>query len=211
MTYLISGLIGIIGVVIGSVLTYYLTRLHFQKQIEIHQAYEFISRNYLPLLSALSEYKYSIWMMQTVKRNEFPQNLNMYQFSEDETKKICREYLISLQEAMNRLIMSGMSLLIAHRNKELVSILAGLNYRLNCAKVKSSEKEIFEDANNTIDTNLIDVLRDELTKISISELVKEYQVIMTKGYKGEDWPSYSLDDYIKKHLSNNSLDSKKKI
>jgi ABC-type transport system involved in cytochrome c biogenesis permease subunit len=57
MMELISGLI---GVAIGGAITYLFSIRILRKQSEAQQAYEFVSQNYLPLLSAIKQYKVNL-------------------------------------------------------------------------------------------------------------------------------------------------------
>jgi len=129
---LISGLSGLVGVVIGSIITYYFSTRLLRKQLEAQQAYEFVSKNYLPLLSAIEKYKFSLGMWEMIKSgDEMIKRGDENSFTEREALKICCEAFEILKEAIEKFVTSGLILIIRNIDKELFSYILGnsLSYR----------------------------------------------------------------------------------
>ena len=58
----IGAIAGLIGVIVGGLITYLFSIRLQQHQLRKHQAYEFISRNFLPLLGALEQITFTGYM-----------------------------------------------------------------------------------------------------------------------------------------------------
>ncbi|GEM_PF-2282215 len=171
-------ILGLIGVVIGSIITYLFSIRLLRKQLESQQAYDFVSKNYLPLLSAIKEYKSTIGMWAMIKTN----NQNRSSLSEEEALKICGEATKFLREAIESFIKSGMCLIIRNIDKQLgEDIFAFQEMRIWNPRFKVPES--ITESNIYLDPHFLDELDGRLSKLSIPELVAEYQNVMKKGFK----------------------------
>jgi len=177
MMELISGLI---GVVIGSIITYYFSTRLLRKQLEAQQAYDFVSKNYLPLLSAITEYKFSLRMWAKTKRGDMDKDENP--LTEREALKICGEAFKLFKEAIEKFVTTGVILIISNIDEKLASYILGLHYRIKHSIFKMSES-ITDISEVYLNPHFIDELENMLSKVSIPELVREYQNVMKKGFK----------------------------
>jgi hypothetical protein len=172
----ISGLVGVIigsvlTVIIGSVLTYLFSKRNLKQQFETEQAYEFISTKYLPLLNAMLEYEFSLSLLEESNK---PQVIPLtYQ----NALKICHRNLIQLKEALDRIIKSGTHLILNNLDNELGKIIFNLYNRIDIITI-FEEKEKVELSEEDIHLKNYDDFKKRILKISIKELVKEYQNLL---------------------------------
>ena len=171
---------GLIGVVIGGIITYYFSTRLLRKQLEAQQAYEFVSRNYLPLLSAVEQYKFAIVVCFEVEKADEDINEDSEgSLTEKDALGIYGESLKLLEEALERLVTSGMFLIIRNIDYDLGSHILGLQHHLKLFKMPKNISKVYPDLH-------IDKLGRMLPKLSIPDLVAEYQNVMKKGFKPKE-------------------------
>jgi hypothetical protein len=121
---IISALVGaVIGAAIGGAITYYSSTKLLGIQLKTQQAYEFVTKNYLPLLHAIEEYKFNLDMWTRIGTKKEEDKL----YSREEALQLCSEAFELLKEEIEKLTRSGMSLIISKIDKELAARILVLN------------------------------------------------------------------------------------
>ena len=139
-----------------------------------------MTKNYLPLLRAVEEYKFNLGMWASIEIEAEEDKL----YSREEALQLCSEAFELLKEEIEKLTRSGMLLIISKIDKKLAAHILGFEYYLRSPSLRlKAAKKIEEIAEVFIDRKFLDELDKELTKLSIPELIREYQNVMRKGYE----------------------------
>jgi hypothetical protein len=137
-----------------------------------------VTKNYLPLLHAIEEYKFNLGMWASIEIEAEEDKL----YSREEALQLCSEAFELLKEEIEKLTRSGMLLIISKIDKKLAAHIMDFEYYLRSRSLKlKAAKKIEEIAEVFVDCKFLDELDKELTKLSIPELIREYQNIMRKG------------------------------
>ena len=179
MIELISALI---GVVIGGIITYYFSTKLLRKQLEVQQAYEFISKNYLPLLSSITEYKFSLELWAKATKGDIDKD-SWNPLTEIESSNLYADACIKLKQSLERFVTSGVFLIIGEIDEKLASFILGVHYRMRRWKFRPDD--ISDPSAVDLNPEVVVELEKMLSALSISTLVKEYQNVMKKGFKSK--------------------------
>lgn len=167
---------GLIGVVVGGFITYLFSIRLQRHQLRKQQAYEFISKNFLPLLGALEQITFTGYMWAKSEKES-----NSY--TKSETLEIHDQSINFLENALRSFIESGTLLLVKEIDKDLYDYILGTNYQIIArrnAREKSEkvqESEIFKWPN----AEHIFEMQKRMKKISIPLLLNQYVETMEKG------------------------------
>jgi hypothetical protein len=168
---MLEAIFGLIGVIIGSLLTYFFSKSIIKQQFETQLANEYFSKKYLPLLSAMREYELGLLLLNESKKPEaIPPT---YQNAE----RICYQKLKLLKEALNRIIKSGMHLFFNNIDDGLGQTILNLYDKIDIITFFTDEKGTEVSEKNLYIENYDD-FKKRILKISIKELVKEYQNLL---------------------------------
>ena len=179
MIELISALI---GVVIGGIITYYFSTKLLRKQLELQQAYEFVSKNYLPLLSSITEYKFSLVLWTKATKGDIDKD-SRNPLTEIEASNLYADACIRLKQSLERFVTSGVLLIIAEIDENLASYILGIYYRMR--RWKFRPEDISTPSDVDLNYKVVIELEKMLSALSIPTVVKEYQNIMKKGLKSK--------------------------
>lgn len=172
----IGAIAGRIGVIVGGLIAYLFSIRLQRHQLRKHQAYEFISRNFLPLLGALEQITFTGYMWAKSEKGS-----NSY--TKSEALEIHDQSINLLENALRSFTESGTLLLVKDIDKDLYDYILGINYQLMArrnAREKSEEvqeSEIFKWPNPE---HIIE-MQKRMKKISIPLLLNQYEEAMEKG------------------------------
>ena len=175
----IGAIIGFVGVIVGGLLTYLFSIRLLQKQLRRQQAYEFISKNYLPLLGALEHISFTGYMWANTEKKENGS------YTKSETLEIHDQSINQLERALSTFTESGTLLLVKGIDKNLYNYILGTNYQLMARRNKRAksaevqESEIFKWPNAE---HIID-MKKRMEKVPIPILIAKYEQAMEKGLK----------------------------
>jgi len=181
VTYLLNNPIvaGIIGGVIGALLTYIFSLRLLKRRLERENAVKFLTEHYLPLLGTLEwiVYAWYIWGIDNTYKEEVG-------LSDEETTRIFLEDLLKLSQTLESTMRSGANVLLYRIDKEIYHSAVALDYLIRDCLYKISQNQNIGydeiiDAINKV-TPSIENLHKELAKMGMPKLIDKYQEIMKK-------------------------------
>lgn len=175
MSELISG---ILGVFIGSLLSYYLSSRLLRKQSELQFANDFISKNYLPFLSTIAEFRFGIYMWKRAVKKDIDKD-SIKPLTEAEASQICAKVILDFKKELGQFINSGLFLLINKIDEELSSYILGTHYRLK--RLKYLPEDVSDISEINFNPEIIIELGEKMEAIPLSMLVNQYRSLMIKG------------------------------
>ncbi len=178
---------GIFGGVIGAVLTYVLSLRLLKRRLERENAVRFLTEHYLPLLGTLDRvaYAWHIWSID----DAFKETVGL---SDEETEKLFLEDILKLSQTLESTMRSGANILLYRIDDEIYRYTMVLDYLIrDCLyTISQNQNNGDDDITETINkiTPSIEKLYEELAKMRMPKLIKEYQDIMKdKNPILEDW------------------------
>jgi len=179
VTYLLNNPIvaGIIGGVIGALLTYIFSLKLLKRRLERENAVKFLTEHYLPLLGTLEwiVYAWYIWGIDNTYKEEVG-------LSDEETTRIFLEDLLKLSQTLESTMRSGANVLLYKIDKKIYHSAVALDYLIRDCLYKISQNQnitndVITDAVNKV-TPSIENLHKELAKMGMPELIREYKKMM---------------------------------
>jgi len=168
-----------VGAIVGGGVTYFVSKKLLTHQLEKQQAYAFISKNYLPLLGAVTLAAH-MWKKASEQTSPKPsRGVALENFIEE---------MRMFEELLKNLMRSGTVLLIEKIDKKLSEDILELHHQIQQRKLRAKEaKNVPEELSFVlIDSKLISDLQNSLSHLTIPQLVKEYQSAMKTGFKPKD-------------------------
>jgi len=168
---------GIIGGVIGAVLTYILSLRLLKRRLERENAVIFLTEHYLPIIGTLEWVVYA-WSM-CDSDDTYKETVGL---SDEETKRIFLEDISKLSQMLEYTMRSGTNVLLYRIDEDIYKYAVALDYLIrDCLYTISQNQNISDDdITEAIDkiTPSIVKLHQELSKMGMPTLIKEYQKIM---------------------------------
>ena len=179
VTYLSNNpiVVGIFGGVIGAVLTYLFSLRLLKRRLERENAVRFLTEHYLPLLGTLDwvAYAWHIWSID----DAYKETVGL---SDEETEKLFLEDILKLSQTLESTMRSGANILLYRIDEEIYNCAVALDYLIrDCLyTISQNQNNGDDDITETINkiTPSIEKLYEELAKMGIPKLIKEYQDIM---------------------------------
>ena len=168
---------GIIGGVIGAVLTYIRSLRLLKRRLERENAVRFLTEHYLPILGTLEWVAYARSMCDS--DDTYKETVGL---SDEETKRIFLEDISKLSQTLEYTMRSGTNVLLYRIDEDIYKYAVALDYLIrDCLYTISQSQNISDDdITEAIDkiTPSIVKLHQELSKMGMPTLIKEYQKIM---------------------------------
>jgi hypothetical protein len=173
MGYFISP---VIAAVLASELTYIFSLRHLKQRLERETAIKFLTEHYLPLLGMLERVAYA-WYILSDKDTKREINL-----TDEEAYRIYSEDILKLSQMLESTIKSGAILLLLKINPKIYADVIGLDYLIKCYQHQITQKENAEINQNVIQGIMQTTMEldEKLSKITMPQLIGEYQRIMTE-------------------------------
>ena len=168
---------GIIGVVVGALVTHVFSLMLLKQRLERENAVKFLTEHYLPLLGTL-EWTATLWDIWG-RDDTYKEEVGL---SEKETNQFFLQDLSKLSQMLESTMRSGSNILLYKIDDEIYDNVAALNYLIkDCLYTISQNQNISDDdiikAINKV-TPSIEKLHIKLSARNMPELIKEYQKIM---------------------------------
>lgn len=184
---------GLAGVILGALIGYYLSKKNIRTQIELQQAYDFISKNHFPLLSATKTLDL-LW----TKADEF---LTKDELAYNEAIKNFCDYLSHWNSTLRSTINSGAIIVFENIDKKLSDDIYKLDTKIQRILL-NSEDELVKD--HYVAITLVQEgafqefqeLKERLLNVSIPELTDMYRNLCFISSR-ESW-SLSLWERLRK-------------
>ena len=179
VTYLSNNPIvaGIFGGVIGAVLTYIRSLRLLKRRLERENAIRFLTEHYLPLLGTLEWVAYARYMCDS--DDTYKETVGL---SDEETKRIFLEDISKLSQTLESTMKSGANILLYRIDEKIYNNAVALDYLIRDRLYTISQNQNIsnDDITEAIDkiTPAIGKLHEELAKMRMPKLIKEYQNIM---------------------------------
>jgi hypothetical protein len=170
----------IIGTIVGSTVTgiisWKIYKAKLKDQFRYQQAYDFITKNFMPLLSIL---RLSIAMQSKIEKAPTSRDVHKLRLTFHDYDKLYNQYLIKLKNSLDSLVDTGILLLLDEIQEGLANKILNLIEEIRTREInyedithhplKMRKLEYFppkiEDLNE---------LHETISKISISQLAKKY-------------------------------------
>jgi len=170
---------GILGVVVGALATGFVSLWLLEQRLKRETAIKFLHEHYLPLLGTLHRvvYAWYVWTNDPLKEN--------VELSDKETTQFFSENVLELSQTIESAIRSGAIILLHRINSKTYDNIMALDYLLKDYQYNISHKNtVVCDSDDDLTlafnklTRQIENLTTELEKISMPELIEEYNRMM---------------------------------
>jgi hypothetical protein len=175
---IIVGVIGgIIGGIIVAAVTYTFSLRLLKRRLERENAVRFLTEHYLPLLGTFEWVAYA-WHMWSID-DAYKETVGL---SDEETERIFLEDILKLSQTLESAMRSGANILLYRIDEEIYKCAVALDYLIRDCLYTISQNQNIDDGDITETINKItpsiEKLHEELAKMGIPKLIKEYQDIM---------------------------------
>jgi hypothetical protein len=175
---------GFIGVIIGGVVTYYVSIKVLRERLEHEQVYAFISKNFLPLLGAVRVLLFNMKMWMDVEMKKV-RNEPLDKLSEDEAFMAFKNGVCTFETALDNFIKSGTILLVREINENLFNYILGFYHHVQRGTLRKLGRTSSEEKFLIPDENFVKFLIEfdqKLSRIPIPDLLKKYKGAMKRGF-----------------------------
>jgi hypothetical protein len=162
----------ILGAIIGSVAAYYPAAIIARRQARVENAREFVSSNYLPLLAAISLYKFTLALWAQATHEHDATNIAAHLRGHVRSVEL-------LRSAVARIFDSGVPLVLFRIDPILHRLLMAVHARFQTT-VRTDVSEIEKVGLNP---ETIWELEDRLEALAIPKVVAEYERLMSDENK----------------------------
>ena len=167
-----SLLSAVLGAVVGAAAAYYPAAIIARRQARVEHGRDFVSSNYLPLLAAISQYKFALAAWAHAKNDNDPSQVAIHELGYVRSVEF-------LRAAVARVFESGVPLVLLRIDPLLHGFLMAVHARFQTT-VRTDVTEIEQVGLNP---EVIMELEDRLEALAIPRVVFEYERLMSDDNK----------------------------